>query len=86
MIKMGNNEIDWIKLGLKSNAELHEMSVEELTEYEDTIYWERAAAMSMIQYLKKFGHMKLLQAPPKVTVVEDFEEDLGEFEDNTEEE
>ena len=42
--------------------------------------------MSMIQYLKKFGHMKLLQAPPKVTVVEDFEEDLGEFEDNTEEE
>ncbi len=56
-------------------AELHEMSQDELEHYEDTIYWARAAALSMIQYLKKFGHLKLLQAPEPVTIVEDFTEE-----------
>tara|TARA_Y100001963_G_scaffold12958_1_gene16207 strand:+ start:73 stop:333 length:261 start_codon:yes stop_codon:yes gene_type:complete len=73
--RMSSDEVEWIKLGLKSKAELHEMSKEELEHYEDTLYWARAAALSMIQYLKKFGHLKLLQAPEPVTIVNDFEEE-----------
>jgi hypothetical protein len=72
---MSSDEVEWVKLGLKSKAELHEMSQDELEHYEDTIYWARAAALSMIQYLKKFGHLKLLQAPEPVTIVEDFTEE-----------
>ncbi len=72
---MSSDEVEWAKLGLKTKAELHEMDMEELEHYEDTIYWARAAALSMIQYLKKFGHLKLLQAPEPVTIVEDFTEE-----------
>lgn len=72
---MNDRDIAAAKMGLKTKEEMHEMSMEDLEHYEDTLYWNRAAALSMIQYLKKFGHLKLLQAPPEVTVVNDFTEE-----------
>ena len=72
---MSSNEVEWVKLGLKSKAELHEMSESELEHYEDVLYWARAAAMSMLAYVKKFGHLKLLKEPEHATIVEDFTEE-----------
>ena len=53
---------------------MHEMSIEELEVYEDTLYWNRNDAIIIIAYLKKFGHLKLLTAPEPTTVVA-FEEE-----------
>ena len=69
-----DKEINAARLGLKSKEEMHEMSIKDLELYEDTLYWNRADALVIIQYLNKFGHLKLLKAPEPTTEVE-FEEE-----------
>ena len=49
------------------------MTVEELSEYEDVLYWNRSDAVTAKAYAKKFGHIKQLNAP-EVVDVEDEEE------------
>ena len=72
---MSEREINAIKLGLKTKEEMHNMTIAELEEYEDTLYWNRSEALTMINYLRKFGSLKLLKAPEEVTVVEYSEEE-----------
>ena len=62
------------ELGLKTKEQMLEMTVEELDEYEDALYWNRADAITQKQWVTKFGHIKQLAAPETVDVTEEEEE------------
>lgn len=64
------------ELGLKTKEQMLEMTVEELDDYEDALYWNRADAITQKNWVKKFGHIKQLNAPEVVDAIKEIE-DLG---------
>ena len=70
-----SREDKYIEYGLKTKAQMLEMTVEELSEYEDILYWNRSDACTAKAYAKKFGHLKQLEAPAEVVDITSEEEE-----------
>jgi len=68
-----SREDKYVEYGLKTKAQMLEMTVEELSEYEDILYWNRSDAVVAKSYAKKFGHLKQLEAPEIVDITEEEE-------------
>ena len=61
------------ELGLKTKEQMLEMTLEELDDYEDALYWNRADAITQKNWVKKFGHIKQLNAPEVIDITEEEE-------------